>query len=53
MHHKAVTKDKNDGDADGDGNVGVYDLRSSFHLKYDDDYDRRRHKNKNNAVIMI
>ena len=53
MHHKAVTKDKNEGDADGDGNVGVCDVRSSFHLKYDDDDDGRRHKNKNNAAIKI
>ena len=39
---RILTTDNNNhmyADADSDGNVGVCDVRSSFHFKYDNDDD--------------
>ena len=41
------------GGDDADINTGVCDVRLSFHLMNDDNYDDRRHKNKSNTIITI
>ena len=44
---------EDDDDTDANVNVVVCDVRSSFHLMYDDDDDVSHHKDKNKAVIKI